>query len=78
MPNIFNRRDLSFQLYEVLNAEALCHSERYQEHSKEIFEQLIDLVEKMAEELFQPHAAMVDEDEPEFVDGGVKIIPEVK
>ncbi len=78
MPNIFSRKDLSFQLYEVLHAEKLCQYERYQEHSKDIFDQLIDLVEKLAEEMFQPHAAVVDEHEPEFVDGRVKIIPEVK
>ena len=78
MPHSFNRRDLAFQLYEVLQVEKLCHSPRYQDHSIEIFETLIDLVERMAEELFQPHAATVDANEPEFIDGRVVIIPEVK
>jgi butyryl-CoA dehydrogenase len=78
MPHIFNRRDLAFQLYEVLDVEALCQAAHYQDHSKDIFEQLIDLVERMAEELFQPHAALVDAQEPEFVDGKVQIIAEVK
>ena len=78
MPHIYNRRDLSFQLYEVLSAEKLCQTPLYQEHSKDIFEQLIDLVERMAEELFQPHAALVDAQEPEFIDGRVKIIADVK
>lgn len=78
MPNIHNRRDLSFQLYEVLNAEQLCQSSLYQEHSKEIFEQMLDVVDKLAEEKFQPHAAKSDEHEPEFADGQVTIIPEVK
>lgn len=78
MPHIYNRRDLAFQLYEVLPTERLCEARRYQEHSKDVFEQLIDLVDKLAEEKFQPHAATVDKQEPEFVDGQVKIIPEVK
>ncbi len=78
MPHIYNRRDLSFQLYEVLDVEKLCQFPRYQEHGKDIFEQLLDLVERMAEELFQPHAAMVDAQEPVFEAGRVKIIPEVK
>ena len=78
MPHIFNRRDLAFQLYEVLAVENLCQYPRYQEHSKEIFEQLLDLVERMAEELFQPHAALVDAQEPTFEQGRVNIIPEVK
>ena len=78
MPHTFNRRDLAFQLYEVLEVEKLCHSPKYQDHSKEIFESLIDLVERMAEELFQPHAATVDANEPQFIDGRVEIIPEVK
>ncbi|VAW47900.1 hypothetical protein MNBD_GAMMA02-1143, partial [hydrothermal vent metagenome] len=55
MPHIYNRRDLTFQLYEVLDVEKLCQSPHYQDHSADIFEQLIDLVERMAEELFQPH-----------------------
>lgn len=78
MPHIYNRRDLSFQLYEVLNIERLCESTRYQDHSKEIFEQLIDLVDRMAEELFQPHAALSDAKEPVFDAGRVKLTPEIK
>lgn len=78
MPHIYNRRDLTFQLYEVLDVEKLCQSPHYQDHSADIFEQLIDLVERMAEELFQPHAALVDANEPEFIDGRVKIIADVK
>jgi len=78
MPNIFNPRDLSFQLYEVLSTSALCQSTRYQEHSREVFDQMLDVVERLAEEKFQPHAAKVDVHEPEFVDGKVHIIPEVK
>ena len=52
MPHSFNRRDLAFQLYEVLQVEKLCDTPRYQDHSKDIFESLMDLVERMAEELF--------------------------
>ena len=78
MPHIYNRRDLSFQLYDVLNVEKLCQSSRYQDHSKEIFEQLIDLVDRMAEELFQPHAALSDAQEPVFDAGRVRLIPEIK
>ncbi|TDR17519.1 acyl-CoA dehydrogenase [Marinicella litoralis] len=78
MPHIYNRRDLSFQLYEVLHAEQLCQAPRYQDHSKEVIEQLFDLAERMAEELFQPHAALVDEHEPVFKEGKVVINPEVK
>ncbi len=78
MPQIYNRRDLAFQMYEVLEAEKLCKSPRYQDHSKEIFEQLVDLVERMAEELFQPHAALVDANEPQFTKGRVEIINAVK
>ncbi|WP_223789062.1 acyl-CoA dehydrogenase [Marinicella meishanensis] len=78
MPHIYNRRDLAFQLYEVLPTEQLCTATRYQDHAKDVFEQLLDLVEKLAEEKFQPHAALVDAHEPELIDGRVKIISEVK
>ncbi|MCX7554683.1 acyl-CoA dehydrogenase [Marinicella sp. S1101] len=78
MPHIFNRRDLTFQLYEVLNLEKLCNNSLYRDHHTDDFEQLIDLVERMAEELFQPHAAKVDANEPTFKEGQVEIIPEVK
>lgn len=78
MPHIISRRDLAFQLYDLLQVESLCQHDRYQDHNHEVFEQLFDLVERMAEEKFQPHAAQVDYDEPKFVDGRVEIIPEVK
>lgn len=78
MPHIFNRRDLAFQLYDLLQVESLCQHPRYQDHNVEVFEQLFELAERMAEEKFQPHAAKVDIEEPQFVDGRVEIIPEVK
>ena len=78
MDKLINRRDLDFLLYEVLDAPALTARERYAEHDRETFDAVIDAAQKLAIDHFGPHAAALDEHEPELVDGRVSIIPEVK
>ena len=72
------RKEIEFQLYEVLNVETLCQFERFEEHSKETFNATLDTAEKIAEELFLPHNAVADKDEPKFDGEKVSMIPEVK
>jgi len=74
---IINRRDLDFQLFEVLDAEALITRPRYAEHSRETFNAVLDTALAMAEEKFAPHNRKADEHEPSFDGQRVSIIPEV-
>ena len=72
------RRDLDFQVYEVLDGEALCRYPRYAEHDRQVFDGVIDSAYRIAEERFAPFAAACDVDEPRVVDGRVWMIPETK
>ena len=51
---------------------------RYAMHGRETFGAILDQSQKLALEKFAPHNRASDTDEPRFVDGGVRIIPEVK
>ena len=75
---LINRRDLEFLLYEVLQAEALVTAPRYAAHDRATFDAVLDAAYKIAAEQFEPHAAALDENEPEFDAGNVVVIPAVK
>ena len=77
MAGIINRRDLDFQLFEVLDAEALTQRPRYAEHSRETFAAVLDTAAAIAEEKFAPHNRKADEHEPTFDGQRVSMIPEV-
>ncbi|MBK9019777.1 MAG: acyl-CoA dehydrogenase [Sulfuritalea sp.] len=77
MNSIINRRDLDFQLFEVLDAEALTQRPRYAEHSRETFAAVLDTAAAIAEEKFAPHNRKADEHEPTFDGRRVSMIPEV-
>jgi len=78
MSMIVNRRDLDFVLYETLGLEKILQSERYGDYDRESLDSMLDLCQTIAEEEFLTCAAKLDANEPEFVDGKVKTIPELK
>ena len=71
-------RNLAFELYEVLDAEALTQRERFADHSRETFNAAVDTARSIAENLFAPHNRKADENEPIYKDGEAVLIPEVK
>ena len=75
---LINRRDLDFQLFEVLQAEALAQRPRHADHSRETFTAALDTAHTIAEEKFAPHNRASDEHEPTFENGRVRMIPEVR
>ncbi|WPC05607.1 acyl-CoA dehydrogenase [Pseudomonas benzenivorans] len=75
---LLSSRNLAFELYEVLDAEALTRRERFAEHNRETFEAAIATARGIAEALFAPHNRKHDEHEPQYVDGAAQLIPEVK
>jgi butyryl-CoA dehydrogenase len=72
------RRDLDFQLFEVLDAESLCGLPRYAEHDRSVFDGVIDTAYRIAGERFAPYAAACDIEEPRIVDGRIRMIPETR
>lgn len=75
---LLDRRDLAFQLYEVLDTESLTERERFTDHSRETFDAVCDTAERIAREQFASHNSLADKDEPRFEDGRVVMRPEVK
>ncbi|GAC32896.1 acyl-CoA dehydrogenase [Paraglaciecola polaris] len=75
---LVSRKELSFQLYEVLDTEALCERERFSEHNKDTFDAVMDTADKIAREKFAPHNRKADLNEPTFDGENVHMIPEVK
>ncbi|OLU24567.1 acyl-CoA dehydrogenase [Pseudomonas sp. PA15(2017)] len=75
---LLSARNLAFELYEVLDAEALSQRPRFSEHNRETFDAALGTARSIAENLFAPHNRKNDEHEPRFVDGGAQLIAEVK
>jgi alkylation response protein AidB-like acyl-CoA dehydrogenase len=76
--NLLSRRDLDFLLYEWLDVETLTKRPRFAEHSREIFDDLLDLSERIATERFAPHNKRNDREEPSFDGETVHVIDEVR
>ena len=75
---LLSSRNLAFELYEVLDAEALTRRERFAEHSRETFDAAISTARNIAEKYFAPHNRKNDENEPRYENGAAVLIPEVK
>lgn len=75
---LIKRKELAFQLYELLDTERLCERERFNEHNRETFDAVMDIADKIATEKFATHNAKADANEPTFDGKKVHMIEEVK
>lgn len=71
-------RNLKFLLYEVFDVESLLAYPRYADHSREVFEMVMETAMKMARDLFKPIASDMDKQAPEYVNGEVRVHPAVR
>lgn len=69
------RRDLDFLMYEWLQVQRLAQRPRFAEHSRETFDSVLDLSERIARERFAPVNRRSDAEEPTF-DGTRVHLPE--
>ncbi|QIS11880.1 acyl-CoA dehydrogenase [Nocardia arthritidis] len=74
---LLSRRDLDFLLYEWLDVEELTKRGRFADHSRETFDDILELSEQLATKYFAPHNKRADAQEPSFDGDKVTIIPEV-
>jgi len=72
------RRDLEFQVFDVLEAATLPRLPRYAEHDRGVFDGVFDAAYRIAAERFAPFAAACDAEEPRIVDGRAWTIPETR
>jgi len=75
---LLSRRDIDFLLYEWLDVELLTKRPRFAEHSRETFDAMLDLSERVATRHFAPHNKASDAREPTFDGERVHLIPELK
>jgi alkylation response protein AidB-like acyl-CoA dehydrogenase len=73
-PTLIDRRNLAFLLYEWLDVERLTGRGRYAGHSREEFDDILELAERIARDRFAPHNRAADEREPHVHDGQVVLV----
>ncbi len=72
-----DRADITFQLHDVLGVDRLHTLPRYDDYDRATIDGVLDTAERIAMEHFLPHAALLDRNEPKFVDGKVEMDPAV-
>ena len=75
---LINSRDLTFQLFEVLQAENLTQRARHADHTRETFNAALETAHVIAAEKFATHNRLLDEHEPQFDGQRVTMPAEVK
>ena len=71
-------RNLRFLLYEVNDVESLLKYPRFADHSREVFDMILDTAMRMGKDLFKPLFEEMDRKAPEYVGGEVKVHPKVR
>ena len=75
---LMNERDLEFMLYELFDSEALLSRERYQDHDRHTFNEVVNTAKVIAEKHFLPIRQKLDTHQPTFDGKNVHLIPELK
>ena len=65
MAPFLSRRDLQFQLYEVLDTASLPARSRFADHSREVYDDVLGLAYNVADKYFANHAREADLNEPQ-------------
>ncbi|MHA0036272.1 acyl-CoA dehydrogenase [Deinococcus sp. PESE-13] len=78
MAPFLNKRDLQFQLFEVLDTAKLPERPRFAEHSREVYQDVLNVAYNVAEKYFANHARAADVNEPHIEGGKVKLVPEAQ
>lgn len=71
-------RNLKFLLYEMFNVESLLQYPRYADHSREVFDMVIETAMKMSRDLYKPILQEMDRNQPEYINGEVKVHSQVR
>ena len=75
---LMNERDLEFLLYELFDSEALIKRDRYQDHDRQTFNEVMHTAKAIAEKHFLPIRQKLDTHQPTFDGKNVSLIPELK
>jgi len=75
---MLNERDIEFMLYEFFDTEGLIQRDRYQDHDRQTFNEVLKTAKGIAENEFLPLRQKLDEHQPTFDGKTVSTIPELK
>ncbi len=75
---MLNERDIEFMLYELFNSESLNQRERYQDHDRHTFNEVINTAKAIAVKHFLPIRQKLDTEQPTFDGKNVHTLPEQK
>lgn len=78
MTQLIDRATIDFLLFDLFQAEALCDAGLYDHHDRTSLVAALDLAQTLSEDHLWTHAALGDVQEPELVDGEVRILPETR
>jgi butyryl-CoA dehydrogenase len=73
-----SERNIKFLLYEVFDVESLTKYEYYSEHNRKMFDMVLKAAVKLGKDLLYPIFEEMDKNQPELVNGEVKVHPAVK
>lgn len=74
----YSKKNLRFLLNQVHEVNQLSQYPLYQHHDKETFELFLDATEDVAKEYFFPIFTEMDRDEPQLVDGRIRVHPNMR
>lgn len=69
----FSKRDLQFNLYELLNVEQLTQYTYYQDHDRQSFDMVLDAAEQIADKMLHPLLTEMDRKEPQLIEGKILV-----
>ncbi|XXF78896.1 acyl-CoA dehydrogenase [Myxococcaceae bacterium GXIMD 01537] len=72
---LLSDRDVDFQLYEVLDATALCALPAFAEHSRDTFDLVLDSTRRFARDVLFPTYRVMDAEPPAFREGRIHAHP---
>jgi alkylation response protein AidB-like acyl-CoA dehydrogenase len=75
---MLNERDIEFMLYELFDTQSLCQRERYQDHDRQTFDQVLHTAKSIAQNEFLPIRQKLDSHQPTFDGKSISMIPELK
>jgi butyryl-CoA dehydrogenase len=73
-----SERNIKFLLYEVFDVESLTEYDYYSEHNRKMFDMVLKAAVKLGKDLLFPIFEEMDRNQPELVDGEVRVHPSVR
>jgi alkylation response protein AidB-like acyl-CoA dehydrogenase len=73
MSNFYSKKDLRFNLYELLDAESLNKYTYFADHNAETFEMILDAADQIAEKKLRPLLTEMDRKEPQLINGKIRV-----